>query len=155
MRLPGSGRAVASLPVPEPVPLGGNVVHPSSVAIVKILTLAARVPVAVAESRGARGSRGTRAAIRLRPWTVHDQVSKFRAKLGMSWLPISLSPKVSFRTFSLLAGRFMRLRSGRRPCRDVRRLFNLKSRPRLSSHLADCRSARPVVVDPGHGSAIR
>ena len=73
-----SGRAVASPPVPEPVPLGGNVVPPSSVAIVKILTLAARVPVAVAESRGARGSRG--ATILVRISNVRDRLSNFRAR---------------------------------------------------------------------------
>ena len=61
----GSGRAVASLPVPDPGPLGGNVVRPSSVAIVKMLTLAARMPVAVAASRGARGSRGATILVRL------------------------------------------------------------------------------------------
>jgi len=60
------------------VPHGGNVVRPSSVAIVKILTLADRVPIAVAESRGARGSRGATILVRL--WTVRDRLSKFRAR---------------------------------------------------------------------------
>jgi hypothetical protein len=78
-----------------------------------------------------------------------------RAKLGMSWSPISLSPKGSFRTFCLLPGRFTRLCSGRRPCRDVWRLFTLKRSFGLSPHLADCRSARAAAVGPRHESFAR
>ena len=78
-----------------------------------------------------------------------------RAKLGMSWSPISSSPKGSFRTFCLLPGRFTRLRPGRRPCRDTWRLFTVKRRFRLSPHRADCRSARAAAIGPRHESFAR